>query len=132
MGKKETNKLLYAPANGYDHLDAAEEKLMQDYCEAYKTFLNNGKTERLCVDYCIELAEARGFKEYESGMALKAGEEKQVAVKLDKNAFTVVNDEGERIADGKVFDLYCGLSQPDALSVELTGQAPIKTTVTFE
>ena len=65
-------------------------------------------------------------------VALKAGEEKQVAVKLDKNAFTVVNDEGERIADGKVFDLYCGLSQPDALSVELTGQAPIKTTVTFE
>ena len=41
-------------------------------------------------------------------------------------------DEGERIADGKVYDVYCGLSQPDALSVELTGQAPIKTTVTFE
>jgi len=65
-------------------------------------------------------------------VALAAGEEKQVAVKLDKNAFTVVNDEGERIADGKVYDVYCGLSQPDALSVELMGQAPVKTTVTFE
>ena len=63
---------------------------------------------------------------------LAAGEEKQIAVKLDKNAFTVVNGEGERIADGKVFDLYCGLSQPDELSCELMGQSPVKMTVTFE
>ena len=65
-------------------------------------------------------------------VAVKAGEEKQVAVKLDKNAFTVVDGDGQRIADGKVFDVYCGISQPDALSCELMGQAPLKTTVTFE
>ena len=65
-------------------------------------------------------------------VAVVAGEEKQIAVKLDKNAFTVVNDQGERIADGKVFDVYCGLSQPDALSCELTGQTPVKMTVSFE
>lgn len=65
-------------------------------------------------------------------IALAAGEEKQVAVKLDRNAFTVVNDAGERIADGKVYDVYCGLSQPDAVSVELMGTAPVKTTITFE
>ena len=65
-------------------------------------------------------------------VALAAGEEKQIAVKLDKHAFTVVNDAGERIADGKVYDLYCGLSQPDARSVELMGQAPLKAKVVFE
>ena len=65
-------------------------------------------------------------------VAVAAGEEKQIAVKLDKNAFTVVNDAGERIADGKVFDVHVGLSQPDALSVELTGQKPLHTTITFE
>ena len=65
-------------------------------------------------------------------VAISAGEEKQVAVKLDKNAFTVVNGEGERIADGKVFDVHVGPSQPDALSCELTGQTPVKATVTFE
>ena len=65
-------------------------------------------------------------------VALAAGEKTQIAVRLDKHAFTVVNDEGERIADGKVYDVYCGLSQPDALSVKLMGQAPLKTTVTFE
>lgn len=64
-------------------------------------------------------------------VALAAGEEKQIAVKLDRNAFTVVNDAGERIADGKVYDVYCGLSQPDATSCELMGQSPVKMTVTF-
>lgn len=65
-------------------------------------------------------------------VAVAAGEEKQIAVKLDKYAFTVVNDEGERIADGKTFDVYVGLSQPDELSCELMGQKPLKMTVAFE
>ena len=60
-------------------------------------------------------------------VALKAGESKEVAVKLDPLAFTVVNDQGERIRDGKTFDVYAGLSQPDARSVELMGQAPLHT-----
>lgn len=60
-------------------------------------------------------------------VALEAGESKTVTVKLDALTFTVVNDEGERINDGKSFDLYVGLSQPDARSVELMGQAPLHT-----
>lgn len=60
-------------------------------------------------------------------VALAAGESKTVTVKLDALAFTVVNDAGERITDGKSFDLYAGLSQPDARSVELMGQAPLHT-----
>ena len=42
--------------------------------DSYKKFLNNGKTERLCVEYCIELAEKKGFKAYEAGMKLSAGD----------------------------------------------------------
>ena len=67
-------KLFYNPGNGYDKLSASEEKKMNAYCEAYKDFLDHGKTERLCVDYCIELAEKKGFREYEAGMKLKAGD----------------------------------------------------------
>ena len=76
MAKKNelAEKLLYAPKNGYDRLDAAEEAAMQSYCEDYKDFLDHGKTERLCVEYCIELAEKRGFKPYERGMKLAAGD----------------------------------------------------------
>ncbi len=75
MAKSELEKkLLYAPKNGYDRLSAEDEAAMHTYCEDYKKFLDNGKTERLCVDYCIELAEAHGFKAYEKGMALKSGD----------------------------------------------------------
>ena len=71
---KLAEKLLYAPKNGYDRLSAEDEKAMEAYCEDYKKFLNNGKTERLCVEYCIELAKQHGFMEFQPGMALKTGD----------------------------------------------------------
>ena len=76
MAKKNelAEKLLYQPKNGYDRLSAAEEKAMNAYCEDYKTFLDRGKTERLCVDYCVELAEQRGFRPFVPGKKLKAGD----------------------------------------------------------
>ncbi len=78
MAEKKKNelaeKLLYKPKNGFDRLSAAEEKAMNAYCEDYKKFLDRGKTERLCVDYCVELAKDHGFREYRAGMKLKAGD----------------------------------------------------------
>lgn len=77
MSEKKTtlaDTLLYSPRHGYDRLSEAERKEMHDYCEGYKLFLDRGKTERLCVDYCIELATAQGFVEYVPGMALKSGD----------------------------------------------------------
>lgn len=71
---KETSPLLYAPRNGYDRLQDTDRTAMEAYCESYKDFLNHGKTERLCVEYCIELAEQKGFVPYTPGMALKAGD----------------------------------------------------------
>ncbi len=70
----ETSPLLYAPQNGYDRLQDADRKAMEAYCESYKDFLNHGKTERLCVEYCITLAEQKGFVPYVPGMALQAGD----------------------------------------------------------
>lgn len=67
-------KLFHEPENGFDRITKSEEKLIDKYCEGYKDFLNNGKTERLCVKYCIELAEKEGFKEYMPGQKLKAGD----------------------------------------------------------
>ena len=71
---KLSKELLYAPENGYDRLPESEKAAMHDYCEAYKDFLNHGKTERLCVDYCIELAKQHGFVEHKPGMPLKTGD----------------------------------------------------------
>lgn len=47
-------------------------------------------------------------------------------MELDKNSFTVVNEEGERLVDGSHYELYVGVSQPDARSIELTGMKPIR------
>ena len=57
-------------------------------------------------------------------VTLKAGETRQVTVKLDKLSRTVVNEAGERTeAPGVKF--HVGLNQPDELSVRLTGCRPI-------
>jgi len=61
-----------------------------------------------------------GFKKAE----LNAGEKKQVVVELSKNAFTVVNEQGERVSAPKG-TLYIGLGQPDSRTEELTGKKSI-------
>ena len=71
---KLSKALLYAPENGFDRLPEGEKAAMHDYCEYYKDFLNPGKTERLCVEYCIKLAKEHGFVEFQPGMALKTGD----------------------------------------------------------
>lgn len=45
-----------------------------EFCEGYKDFLRKGKTERECVDYCIEKAEALGFTAFDKTKAYKAGD----------------------------------------------------------
>ena len=72
--KEWKEKLLYSPKNGWDRLPKEEEGPLEDYCRGYKAFLDAGKTERCCVKETIRLAEARGFRPYERGMALKAGD----------------------------------------------------------
>ena len=41
--------LAYQKKNGYDRLAPGELEAMDAYCEGYKQFLDNGKTERECV-----------------------------------------------------------------------------------
>lgn len=62
--KELREKLFYSPKNGYDRISAADRAAMEEYCDGYKAFLNECKTERECVDYSIALAKAHGYKEY--------------------------------------------------------------------
>ena len=66
--------LIYKRKNGYDRMNDSDLQAMEAYCVGYKQFLDAGKTERECVDRTVALAEAAGFKPYERGMALKAGD----------------------------------------------------------
>ena len=54
---------------------------------------------------------------------LEAGEEKTLSVEIDPHAFTVVNEQGERIPGSGMWRLYAGFGAPDARSEELSGNS---------
>ncbi|MBR4083870.1 MAG: glycoside hydrolase family 3 C-terminal domain-containing protein [Lachnospiraceae bacterium] len=60
---------------------------------------------------------------------MKAGETVKVCVPVDEAAFTVVNDAGNRLKDGKSFTVSVGFGQADARTKELTGKEAIVFTV---
>lgn len=68
-----TKELFYQPKHGYDLMDTQETAAVNEYCEGYKTYLNDGRTERECVKLAIEMAEEAGFVEYEVGMTMQPG-----------------------------------------------------------
>ena len=82
-------KLLSPRKNGYDRIKAEELQAMERYCGLYKTFLQQGKTERECARVAVELAEKAGFKPYERGAALAAGD-KIYRVNRDKSVMLAV------------------------------------------
>lgn len=60
--------------NGYLRLPAEERQTMEDYCTRYKQYLTHCRTERTTVAGTIRLAEANGFRPYEPGTPLAAGD----------------------------------------------------------
>lgn len=57
---------------------------------------------------------------------LRAGESLETELLIRGKAFSVVNQNGERVKDGSHFVLYAATSQPDRRSVELTGTKPVE------
>ena len=74
LAQQKKKDLFIQKKNGYDKLAEGELARINEYCEGYKTFLDEGKTERECVNYAIALAEAAGFKPLVRGMELKPGD----------------------------------------------------------
>lgn len=63
-----------------------------------------------------------GFKR----ISLSKGETKQVTIPVSENAFTCVDEKGNRKIESDSFTLYVGISQPDELSVSLCGVKPLE------
>ena len=53
---------------------------------------------------------------------LKPGESKRVRVAVNPDAFTAVNEAGERVSAGDRFTLWLGGGQPDARTEALSGE----------
>ena len=49
------------------------------------------------------------------------GQEKEIEIPVEERAFTVVDEEGRRFADGEHFRFFIGFHQPDPRSCALTG-----------
>ncbi|MBR2891937.1 MAG: aminopeptidase [Bacilli bacterium] len=67
-------------------LDANEEKVnsIMEFCEKYKEYITVGKTERVCVEESVRIAEEHGYKNLKDVSSLKAGD-KVYLVNLNKN-----------------------------------------------
>jgi len=66
--------LTYKRQNIYAIADEAERKRIAEYCEGYKKFLDNGKTERETVDETVKMVEAAGYKPYTLGDRINKGD----------------------------------------------------------
>ena len=62
-------------------------------------------------------------------VSVKAGEKATVSVPVDKDALTVINEEGEKVSGGSRYAVSAGFGQPDARTEELTGKKAFNFTV---
>ncbi len=88
---KET--LFYQRKNG--RLKASDDVLAEAdrYCEGYKAFLNQAKTEREAVKTAVAMAEQNGFVPFEYGKCYQAGDKVYVNNRGKTVAFIVVGEE---------------------------------------
>ncbi len=97
-----SEKLLSNPKNGGLILSDEKIKKADKFCEGYKSFLDNAKTEREAVTETIKLAKENGFAKYEAGKKYNAGD-KFYFVNRDKAIILTVMgkkslDNGIRLA----------------------------------
>ena len=67
-------------------LEASEEKVnkIMEFNEGYKKYISLGKTERVCVELSVEIAEQHGYKNLKEATSIKPGD-KFYLVNLNKN-----------------------------------------------
>lgn len=72
--KKLKEELLINRKNGYFQISDEKVKKADQFCEEYKNFLNQCKTEREVVSYSVKSAEKAGFTPYDFDKKYKAGD----------------------------------------------------------
>lgn len=93
MAQQLKEKLFSKSKNG--RLTASQETLSkaEEYCQGYKSFLDNAKTEREAVKTAIELAEKKGFVEFIIGNKYKSGDKVYINNRGKSVAFAVIGKE---------------------------------------
>ena len=74
QSKQLKEKLFMSKKGGMLKVSAEEVANADAFCEGYKTFLDNAKTERDAVKYSVKMAEENGFTEYDCTKTYHAGD----------------------------------------------------------
>ena len=72
-GEALKEKLFFKPKQGFEALGAAEVQKAYDFCEGYKKYLDDGKTEREAARAAVGILEKCGFGPYEFGKKYAPG-----------------------------------------------------------
>lgn len=78
-------------------LQLKDHKKVFDFCEGYKGFMKNSKTERLCVEGIVKVLEENGFKRIDDCKSLKKGDKVYRVVKNKSVIATYVGKEPESL-----------------------------------
>ena len=82
-------ELSYKRKNVYEKISNKEKQEMLALCDEYREFLDEGKTERECVEKAIEMAKLHGFTDIKNVNQLKAGD-KVYKINRNKNILLAV------------------------------------------
>ena len=74
IAKELKEKLLINNKNAGERLDDSEIRNAEKFCFGYTDFLNAAKTERLTVDYSVNLLEKKGFKVFDKNIKYTTGD----------------------------------------------------------
>ncbi|MCI8520479.1 MAG: aminopeptidase, partial [Clostridia bacterium] len=83
------DELSYERKNVYEVINDSQKQEMFTLCDEYRIFLDEGKTERECVNKALEMAKKHGFTDIASKSQLKAGD-KVYKVNRNKNILLAV------------------------------------------
>ena len=62
-------------------------------------------------------------------VSVKSGERVEISVPMDKDALTVINEEGEKVSGGSRYAVSVGFGQPDQRTEELSGKKTVNFTL---
>lgn len=87
--KEKYKELSYERRNVFDVISEKEISKMHSFSEEYKQFLDNGKTERECVELAVKMAETAGYIPLDKATDLKPGD-KIYTTNRGKNVFMAI------------------------------------------
>ncbi len=81
--------LLRENKNGWENITDAENKAIFDFCEEYKNFIDEAKTERLAAKNAVKIAKSYGFEDLSKKETLSCGD-KVYFINREKSVYLAV------------------------------------------